>query len=197
MLWRKLLLLSPLAARGWMSSASSNSQLVDHLLRDARISETAASALRAIDRAHFLPPALQRHAYEDRPLPIGHDVTISAPHMHAAAVELLMPQLTPGATVLDVGVGSGYLAAAFAQLVGPTGHVYGIDRVEALVQMAESNLRREDASLLESGRISLSLVDGWKGLQQHGPFDAIHVGAAAHALPELRRPRIVFAQWDA
>jgi protein-L-isoaspartate(D-aspartate) O-methyltransferase len=107
--------------------------------------------------------------------------------MHAAALELLSPQLSDGAAVLDVGVGSGYLAAAFAQRVGPTGRVYGIDRLDALVRLAESNIRRQDATLLDSGRVALAVSDGWRGLEGQGPFDAIHVGAAAETLPQVRR----------
>mmetsp|Transcript_63886 Transcript_63886/g.175362 ORF Transcript_63886/g.175362 Transcript_63886/m.175362 type:complete len:253 (+) Transcript_63886:35-793(+) len=179
-----LLLAAPLAARGWRSSGPTNDALVRNLIRDERIGAAAATALFAVDRANFVPPNLLQHAYDDRPLPIGHDVTISAPHMHAAAIQLLLPQLTEGAAVLDVGVGSGFLAAAFAQLVGATGRVYGIDRLASLVELAESNVRRQDAALLESGRVALALSDGWEGLDGQGPFDAIHVGAAAATLPQ-------------
>lgn len=136
-----------------------------------------------VDRANFLPRELLRNAYEDRPLPIGHGVTMSAPHMHAVALEMLLEKLQPGAAVLDVGVGSGFLAAAFAELVGPAGSVLGIDRVPALVKMSEANLQRHDASLLASGRIRFALEDGWVGCSDGGPFDAIHVGAAAASLP--------------
>ena len=108
--------------------------------------------------------------------------------MHASCIELLLPQLRPGASVLDVGVGSGFLAAAFAQLVGEAGLVTGIDRLPALVQLAEENLRRHDASRLRTGaaaggRVRLTVADGWGGLDKSA-FDAIHVGAAAATLPE-------------
>ncbi len=171
------------SARAWHSSAMSNERLVANLVRDQRCSESTAAAMRNVDRANFVPTAARANAYEDCPLPIGHSVTISAPHMHAACVELL-PQLREGAAALDVGVGSGYLAAVFAQLVGPTGRVVGIDRLPALVQLAEQNLRREDASLLESKRVTLAVADGWQGLENDkGPWDAIHVGAAAARIP--------------
>lgn len=172
-------------ARAWTSSAKTNTELIDNLQRDQRLSAAAAVGMRRIDRANFLPSKLRDLAYEDRPLPIGHDVTISAPHMHAAAIELLLPQLRPGASVLDVGVGSGYLAAAFAELVGPEGRVVGIDRVPALVQLARENIERHDAELLRS-RVSLALADGWEAslVAAEGPYDAIHVGAAATSLPQ-------------
>ena len=166
-------------------SAMSNERLIANLVRDQRCSESTAAAMRSIDRAMFVPTAARAHAYDDRPLPIGHSVTISAPHMHAACLELL-PQLKEGAAALDVGVGSGYLAAAFAQLVGPTGRVVGIDRLPELVQLAEKNLRRHNASLLESKRVALAVADGWHGLEDDkGPWDAIHVGAAAARIPTV------------
>ena len=168
-----------------LSSVMSNERLIANLVRDQRCSEFTAAAMRSIDRAMFVPTAARAHAYEDRPLPIGHSVTISAPHMHAACLELL-PQLKEGAAALDVGVGSGYLAAAFAQLVGPTGRVVGIDRLPELVQLAEKNLRRHNASLLESKRVTLAVADGWHGLEDDkGPWDAIHVGAAAARIPTV------------
>lgn len=172
-------------AAGWTSSGSSNRELVNNLRRDGRIvSARVAGALEAVDRADFVPATVRKFAYEDRPLPIGHDVTISAPHMHATALEVLEERLLEGGTVLDVGVGSGFLAAAMAHMVGPTGRVYGVDRLQALVDMAATNLRgHSGGALLDSGRVNISLADGWKG-SPGAPFDAIHVGAAAARVPE-------------
>jgi protein-L-isoaspartate O-methyltransferase len=68
--------------------------------------------------------------------------TISAPHMHAAACEALAPALpAEGGRVLDVGVGSGYLAAVFARMVGGSGKVFGLDCYQRLVNLAEVNIR--------------------------------------------------------
>lgn len=80
----------------------------------------------AVDRGDFCSVA----PYADTPQSIGHNATISAPHMHAHALELLRDQLHPGARVLDVGSGSGYLAACMALMVGPTGHVVGIEHIK-------------------------------------------------------------------
>lgn len=90
---------------GWQSSSTSNSGLVNNLVRDQRIGTRTAEALRAVDRKNFVPADQEHYAYEDRPLPLGHDVTISAPHMHGTAIELLLPNIKDGAVVLDVGVG--------------------------------------------------------------------------------------------
>ncbi|KAF1923556.1 protein-L-isoaspartate O-methyltransferase, partial [Didymella exigua CBS 183.55] len=130
-----------------------------------------------VDRAHFAP----RNPYDDRPQPIGHDATISAPHMHAAACESLLPLLYPGARVLDIGSGSGYLTAVLAQLVGAGGRVVGIDHVQPLVDMARANMAQSEAGreMLESGRVNFVLGDGREGWAEGAPYDAIHVGAAA------------------
>ena len=183
LLRRTLVCGSAACCHSWTASAGSNDQLVANLQRDQGLSPASVTALSRVDRANFLPRDLLRNAYEDRPLPIGHGVTISAPHMHAVALEVLLEELQPGAAVLDVGVGSGFLAAAFAEMVGPAGSVLGIDRVPALVAMSETNLRRHDASLLASGRVRFALADGWASCSEGGPFDAIHVGAAAASMP--------------
>jgi protein-L-isoaspartate(D-aspartate) O-methyltransferase len=115
--------------------SSSSSSCLDSLV--------AASALTALDRANFVPPAAVDHAYQDTPLCIGHGATISAPHMHAMCLELLDAQLQPGAHVLDVGSGSGYLTAAMAVLVGETGVVVGIEHVPQLTEWSKDNVAKQ------------------------------------------------------
>ena len=66
-----------------------------------------------VDRADFAPS----HPYQDRPQYIDYEATISAPHMHAYCLEWMEPTLNPGSKILDVGCGSGYLCAAFWELV--------------------------------------------------------------------------------
>lgn len=152
------------------------------------LDERAANAMRAIDRIIFVPPKLQKHAYEDRPLPFGPEQTISAPHMHATALSVLAPVLTEGARVLDVGVGSGYMLSVMAEMVGESGRCAGIDIVPSIVELARENIRRQGTGLaaraLEQKRLFLGAVDGWGGLELEAPFDAIHVGAAATSIPE-------------
>lgn len=84
-------------------------------------SDLVARTMTATDRKHYCP----HNSYQDAPQSIGFDVTISAPHMHAFALELLEGHLKQGARVLDVGSGSGYLTACFARCVGPSGTVIG------------------------------------------------------------------------
>jgi protein-L-isoaspartate(D-aspartate) O-methyltransferase len=107
--------------------------------------------------------------------------------MHAHALEALEPCLVPGARVLDVGSGSGYLLAASARLVagGGRGRVVGVDHIPALVDWSRENLRKnpETAAWLDSGVISVRVGDGYAGAPDAAPFDAIHVGAAAPTIP--------------
>jgi protein-L-isoaspartate(D-aspartate) O-methyltransferase len=101
--------------------------------------------------------------------------------MHANACESLLDYLQPGAKVLDIGSGSGYLTAVLANLVGPSGKVVGIDHIQPLVDMAHSNMSKseEGRKMLESQQVKFVLGDGRKGWKEDAPYDAIHVGAAA------------------
>jgi protein-L-isoaspartate(D-aspartate) O-methyltransferase len=101
--------------------------------------------------------------------------------MHASACESLLPHLKPGAKVLDIGSGSGYLTHVLAELIKPHGTVIGIDHIQALTDLANSNMRRskEGTDLLESGTVKFITGDGRKGWAKGAPYDAIHVGAAA------------------
>ncbi|KAF1966780.1 protein-L-isoaspartate O-methyltransferas-like protein [Bimuria novae-zelandiae CBS 107.79] len=162
----------------WRSSGTSNESLVANLARNGLITDNRVKeAMMKVDRAHYAPSS----AYEDSPQPIGHRATISAPHMHASACETLLPHLTPGARVLDVGSGSGYLTAVLANLVGPSGTVIGIDHIQPLVDMAAHNMAKseEGRKMLDSGQVKFVKGDGRKGWPEAAPYDAIHVGAAA------------------
>ena len=101
--------------------------------------------------------------------------------MHANACESLLDHLKPGARVLDIGSGSGYLTAVLAHLVGPTGRVIGIDHIQPLVDMANENFAKSEdgRKMLETGQVQFVQGDGRKGWKDAAPYDAIHVGAAA------------------
>lgn len=101
--------------------------------------------------------------------------------MHASACESLLPFLSPGARVLDIGSGSGYLTHVLANLVGSEGKVIGVDHIQGLVDLAERNMGKSAAGkeLLASGAVRFVKADGRKGWSEGGPYDAIHVGAAA------------------
>ncbi|KAK5256101.1 protein-L-isoaspartate O-methyltransferase [Cryomyces antarcticus] len=162
----------------WRCSGSTNAALVNNLAANGLInSERVKQAMMGVDRAHYAPA----QPYEDSPQPIGFSATISAPHMHANACESLLPFLYPGAKVLDIGSGSGYLTHVLAELVKPGGTVVGVDHIQGLVDMANKNMRKsqEGRDLLDSGTVRFVKTDGRKGWAQGGPYDCIHVGAAA------------------
>jgi len=155
--------------------------MVENLYRSGLIdSIRVKEALLNTDRAFYAPTS----PYADSPQLIGFGQTISAPHMHAHALETLSKNIGPGSTVLDVGCGSGYLSAALARMVKPGGKVYGIDIVPGLVYLSNENANKDEPHMLSSGELSFLVADGWAGLPEKAPFDAIHVGAAAEQLPE-------------
>lgn len=97
--------------------------------------------MESVDRKNFVLPDCH-DAYADMPQYIGFGQTISAPHMHATALELLLPELeTPNARVLDVGSGSGYLSTLFARS-NPSATIIGIDIVEELVSFSIQNVMK-------------------------------------------------------
>jgi len=131
-------------------------------------------AMRQVPRHLFVPPELARDAYADHPLPIGHRQTISQPYIVAFMTEAL--GLEEGATVLEVGTGSGYQAAVLAEIADK---VYSIEIVEALA--AES---RERLARLGYGNVEVRSGDGYQGWPEAAPFDGIIVTAAAPRIPE-------------
>ena len=135
------------------------------------------SHFKQVDRGHYAPAA----PYQDSPQTIGLSATISAPHMHASAAESLLPFLHPGARVLDIGSGSGYLTHVLANLVGGDGSVIGVDHIQGLVDLATTNMSKssQGKEMLRTGQAVFVKADGRKGWKDGAPYDAIHVGAAA------------------
>ncbi|KAK1495259.1 protein-L-isoaspartate O-methyltransferase [Colletotrichum tamarilloi] len=194
----------------WRSSGATNKDLVENMWRHGLIKDQRVKdAFLKVDRAHYAPAA----PYEDSPQSIGHKATISAPHMHASATESLLPHILPSETrpaprVLDVGSGSGYLTHLLAELVGDRGLVVGLEHIQALKDMGETNMAKsaEGRALLDSGKVKFRVGDGRKGwveaprggeTRDSTGWDAIHVGAAAVELhqelvDQLRAPGRMF-----
>ncbi|KAI8577534.1 hypothetical protein K450DRAFT_251313 [Umbelopsis ramanniana AG] len=165
----------------WACSAGSNSGLIDNLRRAGIFhSERIAQAMKAIDRKDYT----SRYPYEDSPQTIGYGATISAPHMHGYALQYLEPYLQPNMKALDIGSGSGYLTACMAEMVGPEGKVIGVEHIKELVDMAERNVAKQRQDLLKSSRVRFVAGDGRLGYPNDGPYDCIHVGAAASKMPQ-------------
>lgn len=151
----------------------------DDMLKMLRgnISDRVIEAMARVPRELFVPDGIRHMAYEDHPLPIGEGQTISAPHMVAIMCEIL--DLQEGMKVLDVGTGSGYHAAVMAELVGPEGHIYSIERIPELVVFARKNFREAGIE-----NVTVAEGDGSFGLPEHAPYDRINVAATAPKLPE-------------
>ncbi len=140
---------------------------------EARVSDAVLASLNTVKRHELVPPRQRRFAYENRPLPIGYGQTISQPYIVALMTQLIEPDADD--VVLEVGTGSGYQAAVLAELVD---HVYSIEIIDALATRAQSDLAR-----LGYKNITTRLGDGYYGWEEHGPFDAIVVTAAASHVP--------------
>jgi len=165
----------------WRSHGKTNFELINNLEKNGIIkSLRVKEAMLSIDRADFTSVS----PYDDCPQGIACNATISAPHMHAEALEALESKLQPNAKVLDVGSGSGYLTACFAKMIGPGGRAIGIEHMGELVKSSIENVRKNNASLLDSGLLELYEGDGRRGFLPESPYDAIHVGAAAPTLPK-------------
>jgi protein-L-isoaspartate(D-aspartate) O-methyltransferase len=131
------------------------------------------AAMRAVPRHEFVPADQRARAYDDTPLPIGHDQTISQPAVVAFMTQVINPR--PGLRVLEVGTGSGYQAAVLAE----TGaRVWTIEIFRALADEARSRLQR-----LGYGRVQVRHGDGYAGWPEVAPFDAIVVTAGADSIP--------------
>lgn len=133
-------------------------------------------AMRSVPRHEFVPSSLRNRAYQDRPLPIGHDQTISQPSLVALMTHLLRPERND--IVLEVGTGSGYQAAILSRLVGK---VYSVEILEPLANEAQQRLRQ-----LGYRNVVVKHGDGYLGWPEHAPFDGIIVTAGApHVPPSL------------
>nr|XP_006812306.1 PREDICTED: protein-L-isoaspartate(D-aspartate) O-methyltransferase-like isoform X1 [Saccoglossus kowalevskii] len=165
----------------WKSSGTNHQELINRLRQNGIIKhDNVYDAMMAVDRGKYS----KYNPYMDSPQSIGYAATISAPHMHAHALELLSNHLHEGSKALDVGSGTGYLTVCMALMCGETGKAIGIDHIPEIVEESKKNVNRTHSQLVESGRLKLLAGDGRKGFLEEAPFDAIHVGAAAEQVPQ-------------
>jgi protein-L-isoaspartate(D-aspartate) O-methyltransferase len=129
-------------------------------------------AMRNVPRHQFIPESLRHEAYEDGPVPIGHDQTISQPYIVALMTELL--ELDSDSKVLEIGTGSGYQAAVLSILADS---VYSIEIIPELAAKIDSTFQ-------ELGyQVTVRCGDGYRGWPDKAPFDAIIVTAAPEKIP--------------
>ena len=156
-----------------MTSADDKLRLILQLRQAGITDDAILNAMESVPREEFVPDDLRAYAYENAPLPIGHDQTVSQPLVVAHMVEAL--ELTPRLKVLEVGTGSGYHAAVLARFCR---RVYSIERIRDLRQEAESRFPR-----LGIQNVITKVGDGAKGWPEQAPFDRISVTAACEAPP--------------
>ncbi len=145
-------------------------QIIPRGIRDSKLIQ----AMLKIPRHRFVPENLRDLAYGDNPLPIGLEQTISQPYIVALMTELL--KLDSGEKVLEVGTGSGYQTAI---LVAIGCEVYTIEILEPISEKAQQTLKS-----MGFQHIHYRIGDGYKGLQEFAPFDAIIVTAAPDHIPQ-------------
>jgi protein-L-isoaspartate(D-aspartate) O-methyltransferase len=138
-----------------------------------RLDRRVLAAMAEVPRHDFVPPELRHLAYEDSPLPIGCDKTVSQPFMVALMTDLL--DVEPGAKVLEIGTGFGYHAAILAGLAKA---VFTVEIHEELAREARARLEA-----LGYDNIEFKIGDGAQGWPEHAPFDRILVAAAPGLLP--------------
>ena len=145
-------------------------QLKPRGIRDERV----LAAMAKVPREEFIPADVRAEAYEDGPLPIGYDQTISQPYIVAFMTEQLGPKAID--RVLEIGSGSGYQAAILAEIVSD---VYTIEIVEPLAKSAEATLQR-----LGYNNVHIKAGDGYNGWPEEAPFEAIIVTSAPEKVPQ-------------
>jgi protein-L-isoaspartate(D-aspartate) O-methyltransferase len=167
----------PPAAAGTDPYAHARQRMVAEQLTSPGRGITNARVLAVMGRVprhEFVPERLRPQAYDDHPVSIGHDQTISQPYIVAFMTERLEPK--PKDRVLEVGTGSGYQAAVLAEMVA---QVYTIEIVEDLAQRAAADLKR-----LGYTNVHVRAGDGYKGWADAAPFDAIIVTCAPAQVPQ-------------
>jgi protein-L-isoaspartate(D-aspartate) O-methyltransferase len=131
-------------------------------------------ALLTVPRHLFVPAQLAALAYQDTPLPIGFDKTLSQPFIGALMIDLL--EIEPGERVLEVGTGLGYQAALVASLGA---HLWTVEVVEEFAAEARGRMRA-----LGAAEVAIRVGDGSRGWSEHAPFDKMLVTAAAKEPPQ-------------
>lgn len=142
-------------------------------LGKAALDERVLAAMLRVPRHLFVPEPLAPHAYQDTPLPIGFDKTISQPFIVALMTDLLAPESHE--TVLEIGTGLGYQTAVLAEFAA---RVWSVEIIEEFAGEAEARLRQ-----LGYAAVGVRVGDGSRGWAEHAPYDKILVTAAAKQPP--------------
>jgi protein-L-isoaspartate(D-aspartate) O-methyltransferase len=158
-------------------------QLIGSLIKRGVLkTQLIIEAFNKIERINFVKDEYKKEAYNDYPLPIGFNQTISQPLTVAFMLELLNPQ--PGEKILEIGAGSGWVTALLAYCVSyknNNGKIIAIERIRELQEMAYKNISQYD--FIEKGIVEIILGDGSKGFLKYAPYDKIIAAASADFIP--------------
>ncbi len=174
---------APAATQGADESAPSRARLVAEIVDTARraaditgrptLDARVLEAIGAVPRHRFVPPALERFAYLDQPLPVGHGQTVSQPFIVALMTDLA--RIAPADRVLEVGVGGGYHAAILAELAA---EVFSVELIEPVAEAARARLAGQGYANVE-----IRVGDGYFGWHDEAPFDVIIIRLAVNHVP--------------
>lgn len=153
-----------------------NKQELIEKLRIEGIKKEIIEAINKIPRELFIPEEYKDQAYEDYPLPIGHEQTISQPSLVAQMIQYL--ELKKGNKVLELGTGSGWNASLIAYLINP-GKIFTIERIEKLADFAKNNIKK-----IGLKNIEVIHADGSKGYKTEAPYDKIIITANCDEYPK-------------
>lgn len=150
-----------------------HADLVDDEIGKAVLDDRVLQAMLRVPRHFFVPEAIAHLAYQDMPLPIGFEKTISQPFISALMTDLLAP--AEHESLLEIGTGLGYHTAVLAELAG---HVWSVEIVEEFADSARLRLGHFGYT-----NIDIRIGDGSRGWSEHAPFDKIMVTAAPDLIP--------------
>ncbi len=157
-------------------------RLVERLREQGIVDERVLNAIGSVPRQYFVDQGLGFSAYDDTPLPIGYQQTISQPYVVARMLELLHAGRVGLGRALEVGAGCGYQAAVMSHLAA---EVFAVERIRPLIDKARENLR-----FFRFLNVRLKYADGNMGLSEAAPFDSIVVAAAATQVPPALREQL-------
>jgi len=157
-----------------ISFESKRNEMVNKQVEGREVTDNATlSSMRKVERHLFVPKDQVNFAYDDRPLPIGYGQTISQPYIVGYMTELIKPKKSY--KVLEIGTGSGYQAAVLAEIVDS---VFTIEIISELGGSAKARLKQ-----LGYKNVKVKIGDGYYGIEESTPFDAIIVTAASEFIP--------------
>ena len=155
--------------------------MIERLRQQGIRDEKVLEAMLRVPRAAFVDKGLSFSVYDDTPLPIGFQQTISQPYVVARMIEMLRNGRELGRT-LEVGAGCGYQAAVLSFVAN---EVFAVERIRPLLERAKENLRP-----LRRANLRLKHADGGMGLPEAAPFDTIIVAAAAREVPQALKDQL-------